>query len=219
MGMAVRRCGCGKSIPDNTADLEHHKTVCADGLTKLDTAISRRPDLEFYAQAQQLWVVIDVSLVAVIGRSSLKEANALLDSLLGARNNTKQDLYKLMVESRNAAFLVASATANGTLSNEMRMICTIILDNSQLYHDSFGKICEEMISVIQEASAQALLNAERRLLQLPALRPAQQPQQHVPAPAVVECPSFEELRLSTVMPRPSARPSQLPAPWSCKACG
>ena len=133
-GMAVRRCGCGKSIPDNTADLEHHKTVCADGLTKLDTAISRRPDLEFYAQAQQLWVVIDVSLVAVIGRSSLKEANALLDSLLGARNNTKQDLYKLMVESRNAAFLVASATANGTLSNEMRMICTIILDNSQLYH-------------------------------------------------------------------------------------
>jgi len=213
--MAVRRCGCGKSIPDNATDLDNHKAECPVGLEKLDSAISRRPDLEFYAQAQQVWVVIDVSLVAVISRNSLKEANATLECLLGARNNTKQDLYKLMVESRNAAFLVASATANGTLSNEMRMICSIIRDSSQLYHDSYERICDEVISVVQEASAHALLNAERRLLQLP---PKIRPQANNIRVADVEYLPFEQLRLTAHIVRPSTRPSQVPAPPSCKAC-
>ena len=214
--MAVRRCGCGKSIPDNPADLEGHKSECPDGGAKLSTAVSRRPDLEFYAPAQQLWIVIDVSLVAVISRGSMKEANTLLDSLLGARNKTKQDLYKLMVASRNAAFLVASATANGSLSNETRMICSIIRDNSQLYHDSYDRICEELIAGVQEASANALMNGERLLLHLPPKSLAHPATLPVP---LVEYPAFRELSLTVPQPRPSTRASQGPCAWTCKACG
>ncbi len=218
--LAVRRCGCGKSIPDNTASLEDHKAVCPQGAEKLDSAVSRRPDLEFYAGKLGIWVVIDVSLVAVIGHSAVQEANAQLDRLLGTRNNIKQDLYKLLVESRNAAFLVASATANGTLSNEMRMICSIIADNSNLYNDSYQKVCDEVISVVQEASGQALLNAERRMLYLPA-------KSHnavLPAPSSSQqplcIPTFAELANAAVEQcSPAPRLSQqADLPPACQSC-
>ncbi|MDO9352268.1 MAG: hypothetical protein Q7T55_01145, partial [Solirubrobacteraceae bacterium] len=217
--MAVRRCGCGKSIPDNTTDLEAHKAICPQGLQKLDSAVSRRPDLEFWAKSLGLWIVVDVSLVAVIGRSAVRDANAELEHLLGARNNTKQDLYKLQVESREQAiFLVASATANGTLSSETKLICRIIADNSNLYNDSYQRVCDELIYVVQEASAQALLNAERRLLLLPP-RQAQHPSPaRLSAPIQVQIPSDSELASVIPAPRPSSRPSQVLQEQRCRAC-
>ncbi|MES2390533.1 MAG: reverse transcriptase domain-containing protein, partial [Acidobacteriota bacterium] len=165
-GHSLRQCSTCKVFVQCARVEKHIEEHPSCDASALRNAHVCRADIRFFIPNTG-GVVIDVSLVAMIAaRGIMRDATAAVASRLNRRNAIKQKLYGDAIEESGETFLVASATANGTLSDELHWICSLIAKASILPNDTCHAVEQELRFGIMEASGLALLNAETRMLEI-----------------------------------------------------